>query len=106
MSKTLTLKVKKAKSITDKIFGLIGKKSCESLFLQTRFGIHTYGLRFPIDVLVLDNKNKVICLKEEIQPGRFYFWNPKYKSVLELPAGTISRLRIKNDDMIDLKYPL
>ena len=50
-------------------------------------GVHTFGMKFPIDVVVLDRNNIVKKIKKDMRPGKFFFWNPKYKKVLELPVG-------------------
>ena len=98
----ISIGVKEAKNLKEKIIGLIGKDKPEALMIKTRFGIHTFGLKFPIDVLILNNKNKVASLKKYLKPNRIFLWSPKYKKVLELPAGTIDKKEIKMQDAIDL----
>ena len=61
-------------------------------------GVHTCGMKFPIDVIVLGERNVVRKIKKNMKPGRFFFWNPKYKKILELPAGS----EIKIGDELDL----
>lgn len=100
----ITLPVRKAKNIKEKVIGLIGKDKPISFMLSTRFGIHTFGLKFPIDVLILDKRNKVMSLKENLMPGRIFLWNPMYDKVLELPPGTIAKKKIKIKDIINLKF--
>jgi hypothetical protein len=95
------LKVRELKSWREKIVGLIGKKKPESVFIRTRFGIHTFFLKFPIDVMILDSKNKVVDSKT-IKPNRTFFWNPIYDKVLELPEGTIEEKKIKNGNEIKI----
>lgn len=72
----------------------MGKKKAETVYLETRWGIHTFFMKFPIDVMVLDNKNKVVKIKRELKPWRLFLWNPKYYKVVELPAGKISNLNL------------
>lgn len=86
----LLLQVKIAKTRKEKILGLIGQPSPFPLLLRTRFGIHTFGVRFPIDVVVLDDRGDIASLKEGLRPNSFYFWNPKHSTVIELPNGTIA----------------
>lgn len=86
-----------------KTIGLLTTKTPEALLLQTRWGIHTFGMKYPIDAVVLDNKDQVISFKFSIKPNRFYIWNPKYNKVLELPAGTIEMLKLKKGDKVSLK---
>ena len=71
--------------------------------IETRFGIHTFGLKYPIDVLILDNGNKVVFLKKNLMPWRIFLWNPIYDKVLELPQGTIDKKKIKINDAVNLK---
>lgn len=99
----ITLKVKEAKSWHDKSIGLIRKNKPYPLFLTTRFGIHTFGLKFPIDVLILDKSDRVVKIRSGLKPNSLFFWNPTYRKVLELPAGTINKLRIKNGKKVYLE---
>lgn len=94
MSKIIFLRVKEAKSWPEKFFGLIGKKPYP-LLLRTHFGIHTFGMQYPLDVLILDSKNQIVKLKENLVPNRFFIWNPRFNTVVELPAGTIRGKRLQ-----------
>ena len=98
----IEIKVKKAKNLKEKIIGLLGKKTPEPLLIKTRFGIHTFGLKFPIDVVVLDKENKVVKLKENLKPFRIFLWNPNYNVVLELPKGSIKEKEITKNSQIQL----
>lgn len=99
----VTLFVEEVKNLKEKVTGLIGKDKPSSLFLKTHFGIHTFGLKFPIDVLVLDGKNEIVSVKQNLKPGRIFLWNPRYNKVLELPPGTIDEKKIKINDTVELK---
>lgn len=98
-----TIKVRLRNSIWGKSIGLIGLKKMQPIFFQTRFGIHTFGMRFPIDVLILDKNNGIVRLTENLKPNKLFFWPLLYKNVVELPAGTIKKLKIKNGDKINLE---
>lgn len=87
-----------AQNLVEKARGLIGKKP-SPLFFQTRFGIHTFGMHYPIDVAILDDKQNVVAMKTSLQPNRIFLWNIKYKNVLELPAG---KYRLKCGNKIRL----
>jgi hypothetical protein len=95
-------------SYLGKIIGLIGKKTPQAIFFKTRFGIHTFGVRFPIDVVILDNNKIVVATKKYLQPNKVFLWNPRYNSVLELPEGTIKKQNIQLHDKIIFSevYPL
>ncbi len=99
----ITLFVKRAKNIGEKVIGLIGKDKSTSLMIKTHFGIHTFGVKFPIDVLILNKKNKIVLLKKNLMPGRIFLWNPVYDKVLELPQRTIDKKKIKINDLIEVR---
>ncbi|MBI2022836.1 DUF192 domain-containing protein [Candidatus Daviesbacteria bacterium] len=92
-----------AKSFWRKSVGLINKPKGTSLILKTRFGIHTIGIRYPIDVLILDKNYQVLEIKQNLQPNRFFFWNPIYTLVAELPWGSIRISRTIIGDFIKIK---
>lgn len=98
----LKLKVKRLKTLKEKTIGLIGHENIASVIFETRFGIHTFGLKFPIDVLILDSQKRVVVLKESLSPNSIFLWNPRYKIVLELPAGTIKKYNIRKGTKIQL----
>ncbi len=52
--------------------------------------IHTFFMRFPIDVLFLDD-GEVVDAVEELRPWRVYVPREEAEEVVELPAGTVSR---------------
>lgn len=97
----MQVKVKNLKGI-NKIKGLIGFNKPFCMMLKTRFGIHTFGLKFPIDILILSKENRVIKVREKLYPNKLFFWNPLYDTVLELPPGTIKNKRIKIDSQISI----
>lgn len=72
--------------------GLLGKmrlRSDEALWVVPSRGIHTIGLLFPIDLIYLDAKLRVIHLIEHLGPLRIAPVRWQCASVLELPARSI-----------------
>ena len=98
----MKLRVKNLTGLS-KATGFIGKEQIYPIFFKTRFGIHTFGLRFPIDVLILDKNDMVVCLRKNLKTNRVFFWNPKFEKIIELPAGFIERNRIKKEQKIEIK---
>jgi uncharacterized membrane protein (UPF0127 family) len=82
-----------------KIKGLLGKTKPETLVFTTRFGIHTFFLQFPIDLIVLDSK-RVVRLAKTVKPNRVVLWNIKFKTVIELPFKTLGKTHTKIGDII------
>lgn len=62
----------------------------QGLWIAPCEAIHTFGMRFPIDVLFLDRLKKVLKVKHGMARGRISgcLWA---HSVLELPAGQAGR---------------
>lgn len=98
----IKLAAKAVTNLKEKIQGLIGKDKPYTLLIKTHFGIHTFGLKFPIDVLILNNENKVVSIRENLKPNRIFLWNPRYEKVIELPKGTIRKNEIKLNMPIDI----
>jgi uncharacterized protein len=72
--------------------GLLGRTALEAgtgLWLVPCEWVHMFGMKFPIDVVVLDKKDVVVGVQEALRPGRIgkLFW--RAHSTLELPVGTI-----------------
>lgn len=99
----MKIKVKKAVLLKDKLFGLIGQENITPTLFQTRFGIHTFFMKVHIDVIVLNNNNKVVNLKVNLKPWRFFFWNPQYNRVVEMAKGSIKSEKITIGDLIELE---
>lgn len=97
-----TISVHKLYTLKEKSIGLIGVNNAYPVYFTTRWGIHTFGLKFPIDVLILDKNFRVVILKPNLQPNRIFYWNPQHFRVLELPDGEIKKKRIKLGNHISL----
>ncbi len=93
MKQRIILQAHKQTSFLQKSIGLLNKKP-HSIFFETRFGIHTFGMQYPIDVIILDKKYQVKKMRKNLQPNRIFLWNPFYKGVLEMPAGDIAKHNI------------
>lgn len=96
--------LKTGKSFSDKLFGLLLTSNIgSSILFRTRFGIHTFGLKRIIEVIVLDNKLKVVKIGT-VKPNRTFFWNPLFSIVLEVPEGSIKKSKTKIGDILKLKF--
>ena len=100
----LSVGVVAVESLWDRMKGLIGRdylEKGESLWIRPCNSVHTLGMKFPIDVLFLDFENRVVGVSERISPNRISKFVFKAKSVLELPAGTLSATVTKVGDRVD-----
>jgi uncharacterized protein len=101
-SKTVCTDLKICESFKDRMFGLLIKSNPRSLFFKTRFGIHTFFLKEPVDVLILDERMKVRKIKQNLKPNQLFFWNPLYSIVIELSRGTVKKFCIKQGQVFHI----
>lgn len=90
-------------SLLDQSLGLLKYKIPAAMLLKTRWGIHTLGMRYSIDILILDKQNCVVTMKENLKPNNIFVWSPQFETVLELPLGTITKTKTKIGDTIIVK---
>ena len=97
---------KLASSLGQRLKGLLGCNSLsdnEAMILKPCNSIHTFFMRFPIDVLFLDRNMRIIRVIENMQPFRMchIVWGSKL--TIELPAGKISQTNTQLSDTIEFK---
>jgi len=72
--------------------GLLGRlrlRGDEGLWIVPCQGVHTIGVLFPIDVVYLDEKLRVVHVVEHLGPFRFAPLRMGSSSVLQLPTRTL-----------------
>ncbi|MFE2039962.1 DUF192 domain-containing protein [Streptomyces sp. NPDC059477] len=76
-----------ARSYRARTRGLLGRDGIEGALLLTPAGsVHTFGMRFPIDVAYLDRGLRVIAVRT-MPPGRLGLPRLRSRFVLEAEAG-------------------
>lgn len=65
-------------------------------------GVHTFGMRFAIDVVYLNAEQKVVYVQENLRPWRMAPVRLSAVSVVELPPGTIGQTQTGVGDVIDV----
>ena len=68
-----------------------GLAAGEGLWIIPSRGVHTWGMRFSIDVVALDDRGIVIDEVADLRPWRLRLPKRGTVGVLELPAGTLAR---------------
>ncbi len=94
-----------ARTFWPRLMGLIGRRTlCANagLFLERCGAIHTFGVRFPIDVVFLDRNNRVLRMVEQLSPCRVIGAGGRATSTLELPAGALTRTPVEVGDLLEL----
>ncbi len=97
---TLSNDLKEASGFLDRLFGLLIYSTFKALLFKTRFGMHTFFLKEPIDVLVLDKNFSVVKICKNLKPFSLFFWNPKYCWLIELPKNSLSQTDTKLGDKL------
>lgn len=63
----------------------------EGLWIVPCRGVHTFQMRFAIDVIALDERGVVVDRVSNLKPWRIRLPRPGTSGVLELPAGWLDR---------------
>jgi hypothetical protein len=83
--------------------GLLGRESLamgEGLWIIPCEAVHTFWMRFPIDLVYLDRKLRIRKLRAKVPAWRLSACLTAH-SVLELPAGTIRATRTERGDKLE-----
>ena len=90
---TLADRAWRAAKVRERMKGLLGRDSLgtgEGIHIDPCNSIHTFFMRFAIDVLFLDRSGKVVRAFEALPPWRLTRVYATARSVVELPPGTLS----------------
>jgi len=91
-----------------RLCGLMGIKKAnfgfgQGLWIIPCHGVHTWGMRFPLDLIYLDEQNLVVHLEENLKPWRFAPVRMDTVTVLELPWHTVWNSGTALGDQIELQ---
>jgi len=89
----LASRVEVADSSETRTKGLLGRTGLEpgtGLWIEPCEWVHMFGMKFAIDIVVLDRNHRVVGVKANLRPGGIgpLFWGAH--STLELPVGAIA----------------
>ena len=88
--------VKKTETVLERTKGLLGSKDFkegEGLLITPCNSVHTFFMRFAIDVVFLDKENSVVKVVRSMKPFRLAM-ALSASAVLELPAGDADRIGV------------
>lgn len=100
---TLAQNARRADRLLARVKGLLGTKQLprgEALILDPCNSIHTFFMRYAIDVVFLDRSRRVVALLDSVPPFRLspVFW--KARLCIELSAGACREVGIKVGDLL------
>ena len=77
-----------------------GLERGQGLWIVPCEGIHTFFMKFAIDVVYIDRKRRVRKVVRALSPWRLSICLPAH-SVIELPAGAIDETRTQKGDQLE-----
>jgi uncharacterized membrane protein (UPF0127 family) len=83
--------------------GLLGRDALpagDGLYLVPCPWIHTFGMRFAIDVAFLARDGRVLALRRGLRPNRLSTPVLAAAGVLELPEGTLAATGTREGDVV------
>ncbi len=102
-NRTLIERGEVADNAWTRLKGLIGHrplKAGEGLMIQPCNSVHTFFMRFPIDVVYVSEAGEVVGLAQRLMPYRIGPIVRGASFVLELPAGTIEQTKTQRGDRV------
>lgn len=103
--KALAQRLVVAETFLSRLKGLLGRKELapgDGLWIKPCNSVHTFGMRFPIDVVFLDRNMQVVSIVRGVRPGRAAL-HSKAASVLELPVGTLNATGTVIGNYVEIK---
>jgi uncharacterized membrane protein (UPF0127 family) len=85
--------VRTAESFLRRLAGLLGTCKLQSgtgLWITPCRYVHTFGMRYPIDIAFLGPGGAVIGVSPALPPNRISRYWPGARGALEVPAGTLA----------------
>ena len=104
----LGLHVTPADTMFGRLRGLLGRIKFapeDGIWLIPSFGIHTFGMLFPVDLVYLDEAKRVIHVVEHLGPFRISPIRPGCASLLEVRTRTIYSSRTRIGDRLLICSP-
>ena len=92
-----------AEGFQSRLKGLLGRDAVEgALLLKPASSVHTFGMRFPIDVAFCD---RGLVVLDTVTMGRHRLSRPRVRAncVIEAEAGAFERWRLRPGDVLEIK---
>ena len=70
----------------------------QALLLSPCSSVHTFGMRYAVDVVFVDRAGRVLKVREDLGPCRVALGGPGAFYALELPAGACAKSGLRVGD--------
>ena len=97
--------IKLANTFFKRLRGLLGTKDLPSgkgLLIIPCKQVHTFFMRYHLDLVFLDEYNIIVHMIEDIPPFRISPYIRESQKVLELKAGTIKQYDLMEGEKLDI----
>lgn len=104
----LVPRVATARGFIGRAIGLMGRARLapgEGLLIRPCGDIHTFFMRFPLDVVFLDADDVVVRVVRGVGPWRLAFGGPGAHAVLEVAAGGVPAEAVAPGDRVSWSGP-
>jgi len=92
-----------ADTFTSRFLGLMGRKTLRKgcgLYIAPCGSIHTFFMRFDLDLVFLGAGGRVVKVARNVTPFRLVFGGSGATSVLEMAAGWLAEGSVKPGDVV------
>jgi hypothetical protein len=99
----LLARVWRAASAWERLRGLLGRAPLaadEALLLEPCSSVHTFGMRYPIDLAYLDRDGRVLRVVARVKPARLSA-RPGARATLEMAAGAAEALGLRPGERLE-----
>jgi len=96
--------VRHTASVRERMRGLRAHENLargEALLLTPCKQVHTFGMRFPIDVVFCDREWRVIRVTRAMLPGRVGRLVPRARHMIELAEGAAAGVRVGDQLLVE-----
>jgi len=90
----------------DRRRGLLGREQLgpdEGMYIVPSEWIHTFGMRFPIDLTFLSSEGRVLVIQNHLRPNRLSKLSLRAQGALELAAGRLQATGTVVGDLIEFR---
>jgi uncharacterized protein len=84
------------------LLGCTGLETGEGLWIVPCEAVHTFAMKFALDLVYLDRNRRVVKIRHAVRPGRIS-GALRAHSVIELPPGTLATTQTLPGDILELE---
>jgi uncharacterized membrane protein (UPF0127 family) len=95
-----------ARTMPERMKGLLGKEALpenHGLLLSPCGSVHTFFMKFSLDLIFLDGGLKIVRFLRNVRPHRMAFGGLQARSVIEVQAGWLDADAVSRGDQMTLK---